>query len=322
MAEGARGWGRRDRAAPWPAAGRAAWRSAPRHVRGVAGSPIAGLPLAGGPASATARQRPQDVGSRRAGGRLVGDVPTSAWWPSPSTTARATVDSDGAGHPGPAPGAGHLLPGRGAGPPARRVVRDRLAGHEVGNHSWAAPGPGRDWTPPRSYDDLRRSHDAITEVTGVPPAAAPPAVRAPGRGGAARRGPAGLPAGALVVADGGARVSRTTRPVTPDGSWPTSAGHDLLGHDVGGEPAAGRAAGPDRHDQRAAGPRLHLRHGLRSCWPSGRGRDVGPVGSRSVSSTLSVLSATGTSATSSSPSWWSSAPTGSSWCRCWCCCRT
>ncbi|MDG4783531.1 polysaccharide deacetylase family protein [Micromonospora sp. WMMD961] len=48
------------------------------------------------------------------------------------------------------------------------LIRDRLAGHEVGNHSWQHRDLA-ELDAAEAYDDLRRSHDAIAEVTGVPP---------------------------------------------------------------------------------------------------------------------------------------------------------
>lgn len=48
------------------------------------------------------------------------------------------------------------------------LVRDRLAGHEVGNHSWAHDDLAR-LDAPAAYEDLHRTHQAIGELTGREP---------------------------------------------------------------------------------------------------------------------------------------------------------
>ncbi|MFF5055690.1 polysaccharide deacetylase family protein [Micromonospora sp. NPDC000663] len=126
------------------------------------------LPLAGGPASATIGNGQQDVGS--------GALPV-VW--SVSTTRRLvalTFDD------GPAPQwtpmvldtlAEHRVPATFflVGAQVRRhgdVVRGLLAEHEVGNHSWRHRDLAQMDTA-AVYDDLRRSHDAIADVTGSQP---------------------------------------------------------------------------------------------------------------------------------------------------------
>ncbi|MGC4876742.1 polysaccharide deacetylase family protein [Micromonospora sp. DT43] len=126
------------------------------------------LPLAGGPASATVGNGAQDVGA--------GVVPV-IW--SGSTTQRLvalTFDD------GPAPRwtpmvldtlAQHRVPATFflVGAQVRKhadLLRDRLATHEVGNHSWAHRDLAQ-LDAAAAYDDLHRSHDAIADVTGRPP---------------------------------------------------------------------------------------------------------------------------------------------------------
>ncbi|MCX5067308.1 polysaccharide deacetylase family protein [Micromonospora lupini] len=165
MTESAHGWSRRDllrRGAllvTGAAAGAGATDAWLTHRR---------LPLAGGPASATVGNGPQDVGA--------GAVPV-IW--SGSTTQRLvalTFDD------GPAPLwtpmvldtlAEHRVPATFflVGAQVRKhadLVRDRLAEHEVGNHSWAHRDLAR-LDAAEAYDDLRRSHDVIAAVTGRPP---------------------------------------------------------------------------------------------------------------------------------------------------------
>ncbi|MEU4471697.1 polysaccharide deacetylase family protein [Micromonospora sp. NPDC023888] len=166
MVEGTRWWRRRDLlrhglllvgGVALGAGTSEAWRSTHRR-----------LPIAGGFASATVGNGKQDVGagalevvwSGRTNQRLVAltfdDGPAPQWTPMVlDTLARhrvpATFFMDGA--------------------QVRRhadVVRDRLTGHEVGNHGW----DHRDLAEldaAEAYDDLRRSHDAIADVTGTRP---------------------------------------------------------------------------------------------------------------------------------------------------------
>ncbi|MEU7971249.1 polysaccharide deacetylase family protein [Micromonospora sp. NPDC049089] len=167
MAEGARGWGRRD-----------LLRRGLLVVGGVAigaGTSEAWwithrrMPIAGGPASATLGNGQQDVGSGavdvvwsgRTNQRLVAltfdDGPAPQWTPMVLDTL-----------------AQHRVPATFfmVGAQVRRhadVVRDRLAGHEVGNHSWEHRDLA-ELDAAEAYDDLRRSHDAIADLTGVPPA--------------------------------------------------------------------------------------------------------------------------------------------------------
>ncbi|NYF54944.1 polysaccharide deacetylase family protein [Micromonospora purpureochromogenes] len=131
------------------------------------------LPLAGGPASATVGNGRQQVG----GGALevVWHVPTEGRTvaltfddgPLPQWTPMVldTLDE----HDVPAT---FFLVGQ----RVRRhagLIRDRLGRHEVGNHSWRHRDLARmDAT--EVHDDLRRSHDAITDVTGRPPRVARP----------------------------------------------------------------------------------------------------------------------------------------------------
>lgn len=131
------------------------------------------LPLAGGPASATVGNRRQQVG----GGALevVWQVPTEGRavaltfddGPLPQWTPMVldTLDE----HDVPAT---FFLVGQ----RVRRhagLIRDRLGRHEVGNHSWRHRDLAR-MDAAEVYDDLRRSHDAITDVTGRPPRVARP----------------------------------------------------------------------------------------------------------------------------------------------------
>ncbi|MEU8212343.1 polysaccharide deacetylase family protein [Micromonospora sp. NPDC049044] len=166
MVEGTRGWGRRDvfRRGLLIVGGVAigggaseAWQSTQRR-----------LPIAGGPASATLGSGQQDVGagtvdvfwSGRTSSRLVAltfdDGPAPQWTPMVlDTLARHQV-----------PATFFMV-----GAQVRRhgdVVRGRLAGHEVGNHSWEHRDLA-ELDAAEAYDDLRRSHDAIAEVTGTQP---------------------------------------------------------------------------------------------------------------------------------------------------------
>lgn len=126
------------------------------------------LPLAGGPASATLGNRHQQVGSGaveviwgvRTGERVVAltfdDGPRPQWTPMVlDTLAKYAVPAT------------FFLVGERARQHAA-LVRDRLAGHEVGNHSWAHHDLAR-MDAQTAYDDLRRSHDAIAAATGVAP---------------------------------------------------------------------------------------------------------------------------------------------------------
>lgn len=167
MVEGASGWGRRDllRRGLLVAGGVAigagtseAWWITHRR-----------MPVAGGPASATLGSGQQDVGSGalevvwsgRTNQRLVAltfdDGPAPQWTPM-------VLDTLGQ----------HRVPATFfmVGAQVRRhadVVRDRLAGHEVGNHSWEHRDLA-ELDAAEAYDDLRRSHDAIGDLTGAPPA--------------------------------------------------------------------------------------------------------------------------------------------------------
>ncbi|MFR9779077.1 polysaccharide deacetylase family protein [Micromonospora sp. MS34] len=126
------------------------------------------LALAGGPSSATLGNRHQQVGAGavevtwgvQTGERFVAltfdDGPRPHWTPMVlDTLARYAV-----------PATFFLI-----GEQARQhaaLVRDRLGGHEVGNHSWAHHDLAR-MNAHAAYDDLKRSHDAIAEATGVAP---------------------------------------------------------------------------------------------------------------------------------------------------------
>ncbi|MET8360737.1 polysaccharide deacetylase family protein [Micromonospora sp. NPDC005171] len=166
MVEGARGWGRRDLlrrgllvlgGVTIGAGTSEAWWMAHRR-----------MPIADGPASATLGNGQQDVGSGavevawsgRTDQRLVAltfdDGPAPQWTPMVLDTL-----------------AQHRVPATFfmVGAQVRRhadVVRDRLAGHEVGNHSWEHRDLAELDTA-ETYDDLRRSHDAIADLTGTPP---------------------------------------------------------------------------------------------------------------------------------------------------------
>ena len=126
------------------------------------------LPISGGPASATLGSRHQDVG---AGGVQVvwgvrteeplvaltfDDGPRPQWTPMVLDTL--------AEHRVPAT---FFLVGERAREHAA-LVRGRMAAHEVGNHSWAHRDLAR-MDAATVYDDLRRSHDAITAATGSSP---------------------------------------------------------------------------------------------------------------------------------------------------------
>ncbi|MDG9678231.1 polysaccharide deacetylase family protein [Micromonospora sp. DH14] len=166
MTEGARGWGRRD-----------LLRRGLLVVGGVAvgaGTSEAWwvghrrLPIAGGPASATLGNGQQDVGS----GAL------EVVWSAPTNQRLVALTFDD----GPAPQwtpmvldtlAEHRVPATFfmVGAQVHRyadVVRDRLGGHEVGNHSWQHRDLA-ELDADEAYDDLRRSHDVIAELTGTPP---------------------------------------------------------------------------------------------------------------------------------------------------------
>ncbi|WFE42101.1 polysaccharide deacetylase family protein [Micromonospora sp. WMMD998] len=126
------------------------------------------LPLAGGPASATLGSRRQNVGG---GGVQV------VWGTRTSTPLVALTFDDG-----PRPQwtpmvldtlAEHRVPATFflVGERARRhaaLVRGRMGGHEVGNHSWAHHDLAR-MDAAAVHDDLSRSHDAITAATGAAP---------------------------------------------------------------------------------------------------------------------------------------------------------
>ncbi|MFG1843539.1 polysaccharide deacetylase family protein [Micromonospora sp. NPDC049175] len=166
MAEGTRGWVRRDLlrrgllvvgGVAIGAGASEGWRRT--HHR---------LPIAGGAASATVGNGQQEVGvgalevvwSGRTSQRLVAltfdDGPAPQWTPMVlDTLARHQV-----------PATFFMV-----GTQVRRhadVVRDRLAEHEVGNHSWEHRDLAElDAT--EAYDDLRRSHDAIADLTGTQP---------------------------------------------------------------------------------------------------------------------------------------------------------
>ncbi|MEH1168759.1 polysaccharide deacetylase family protein [Micromonospora sp. CPCC 205539] len=165
MAESAHGWSRRDLlrrvallgggAAVGAGASQAWWRVQRR------------LPTVGA-ASATVGSGPQDAGS----GELA------VVWSAPTAQRLVALTFDD----GPAPQwtpmvldtlAQHRVPATFflVGAQARRhadVIRDRLTGHEVGNHSWAHRDLAR-LNAAEAYDDLSRSHDAIADVTGRPP---------------------------------------------------------------------------------------------------------------------------------------------------------
>ncbi|MBQ1042599.1 polysaccharide deacetylase family protein [Micromonospora sp. C32] len=126
------------------------------------------LPLAGGPASATLGNGHQNVG--RGGVQVLWGVRTD------EPLVALTFDD------GPRPQwtpmvldtlAEHRVPATFflVGERARRhapLVRGRMDGHEVGNHSWAHRDLAR-MDAATVYDDLRRSHDAIAAATGSPP---------------------------------------------------------------------------------------------------------------------------------------------------------
>ncbi|WFE62065.1 polysaccharide deacetylase family protein [Micromonospora sp. WMMD714] len=131
------------------------------------------LPLSTGPASATVGNRRQDVGAgaiqvvwhvpttERLVALTFDDGPLPQWTP----TVLDTLDRYAV------PATFFLVGSR-----VRRhadLIRGRLARHEVGNHSWRHRDLAR-LAAAAVHDDLRRSHDAIAEVTGVPPRLARP----------------------------------------------------------------------------------------------------------------------------------------------------
>ncbi|MFU8852652.1 polysaccharide deacetylase family protein [Micromonospora sp. SL1-18] len=126
------------------------------------------LPIAGGPASATLGARHQEVGagtveaiwgvntSERLLALTFDDGPLPKWTPMVLDTLEKYD----------VPATFFMVGVR-----ARQnaaLVRGRLGRHEVGNHSWAHHDLAR-MDANTAYDDLRRSHDAITEATGVEP---------------------------------------------------------------------------------------------------------------------------------------------------------
>lgn len=126
------------------------------------------LPIAGGPASATVGTSHQQVGAGlvevtwgvRTSERLVAltfdDGPLPQWTPMVlDTLDRYEVPAT------------FFLVGTRAREHAA-LLRGRLGRHEVGNHSWAHHDLAR-LDARAAYDDLRRSHDTITEVTGSSP---------------------------------------------------------------------------------------------------------------------------------------------------------
>ena len=167
MADGVRRWGRRAvlRRTALLAGGAALGATATSETAWIADRR---LPLAGGPASATLGNRYQQVGPAavevvwgvRTSDRLVAltfdDGPLPQWTPM----VLDTLDQ----HHVPAT---FFLVGARARQHAA-LLRGRLGGHEVGNHSWAHHDLAR-LDARAAYDDLRRSHDTITEVTGTPP---------------------------------------------------------------------------------------------------------------------------------------------------------
>ncbi|MEU5905987.1 polysaccharide deacetylase family protein [Micromonospora sp. NPDC047527] len=166
MSEGARGWSRRDllRRGGLLAGGAAvgagaseAWRVDRR-----------GLPLGDGPAGATVGNRQQDVGSgtltavwsvateRRLVALTFDDGPSPQWTPMVlDALARHQVPAT------------FFLVGVQVRQHAH-LLRDRLAEHEVGNHSWAHHDLAR-MDAGEAYDDLSRSHDTIADLIGTPP---------------------------------------------------------------------------------------------------------------------------------------------------------
>ncbi|MCW3820805.1 polysaccharide deacetylase family protein [Micromonospora sp. DR5-3] len=126
------------------------------------------LPIAGGPASATLGSRHQEVGSGavevvwgvRTTERLIAltfdDGPLPQWTPMVLDTLEKYA----------VPATFFLVGVRAREHAA--LVRGRLGRHEVGNHSWAHHDLAR-MDAHTAYDDLRRSHEAIVQATGVAP---------------------------------------------------------------------------------------------------------------------------------------------------------
>ncbi|MGC4893166.1 polysaccharide deacetylase family protein [Micromonospora sp. DT31] len=126
------------------------------------------LPLGGGPAGATLGNRRQDVGG--------GDV--QVVWGARTTEPLVALTFDDGPLPQWTPSvldtlAEHRVPATFflVGARAREhaaLVRGRMTGHEVGNHSWAHGDLAR-MDAATAYDDLRRSHDAISAAVGMVP---------------------------------------------------------------------------------------------------------------------------------------------------------
>ncbi|PSK64879.1 Peptidoglycan-N-acetylglucosamine deacetylase [Micromonospora sp. MH33] len=167
MADGVARWGRRTvlRRAALLGGGAALGVAATSQTAWIADRR---LPLGGGPASATLGSRYQQVGGGgvevvwgvHTGAPLVAltfdDGPQPQWTPMVLDTL-----------------AEHRVPATFflVGERARRhaaLVRDRLGGHEVGNHSWAHHDLAR-MDARTAYDDLSRSHEAIAAATGTAP---------------------------------------------------------------------------------------------------------------------------------------------------------
>jgi peptidoglycan/xylan/chitin deacetylase (PgdA/CDA1 family) len=167
MADGAGRWGRRAvlRGTALAVGGAAVGAAAMSEGTWIADRH---LPLAGGPASATVGNRLQQVGAGavevswgvRTSSSLVAltfdDGPRPQWTPMVlDTLDRYDVPAT------------FFLVGKRVRQHAD-LLRGRLGRHEVGNHSWAHRDLARlDAT--AVHDDLRRAHDAITEVVGTPP---------------------------------------------------------------------------------------------------------------------------------------------------------
>ncbi|WP_446216676.1 polysaccharide deacetylase family protein [Micromonospora sp. IBHARD004] len=167
MADGAGRWGRRAvlRRTALLAGGAALGAAGTSQTRWIADRR---LPLAGGPASATLGGGHQQVGAgavevtwgARTSDRLIAltfdDGPLPQWTPMVlDTLDRLAVPAT------------FFLVGTRVRQHAA-LLRGRLGGHEVGNHSWAHRDLAR-LDAHAAYDDLRRSHDAIAEVAGAPP---------------------------------------------------------------------------------------------------------------------------------------------------------
>ena len=232
MAEGARGWA----AARTPAPRRPDRRRCGHRygdVRAVVGARIAGRrsPAAPPAPPLVTGIRASAAGRWRSSGRCR---PGSDWWPSPSTTAPRHSGLRWCSRP---------WPSIGFRPPSSWSGR-----RSGGTPTSSVPGsPGTRWATTvgthrdlaeldatEAYDDLRRSHDAIADVTGGAAAGCSARRTATWAGRCCTRRPGWTTDSCSGRCRWWSASSPATRPATPDGSWPTSdRERSCSGHDVG-----------------------------------------------------------------------------------------